>query len=116
MGSLPFYVYSNSVRPYVHLMRSKLAIGIGSVLLIVLPAAGTIGGAFLGHDYASPKEPVCGLFVFPYMLLVGVGATLGLAIGATVGYVAALGLIRWSNRGWVDDDLDGDLRNNWSED
>jgi len=87
-------------------MRSTVAIGVGSVLLIILPTAGAIGGAFLGHDYARPREPVCGLFVFAYLPFVVIAAALGLTIGVAIGFGSALTLIRWANRGWVEVDVD----------
>jgi hypothetical protein len=39
----------------------------------------------------------CGLFVFPLLLATGVGALLGLAAGAGLGWLATLGLFRWTN-------------------
>ena len=78
-------------------MRGKLAVGLATTILILLPAAGTVGAGYAAYQSAKPEEPVGGLFVFPLLGFTVVGALLGLAAGVGAGWVATLGLFRWAN-------------------
>ena len=78
-------------------MRCNIAVGLSTALLILLPAAGIIGVSFAAFQSTRPEGPVCGLYLFPQLLVTGVGALLGLAAGVGAGWLATLGLFRWAN-------------------
>ena len=93
-------------------MRGKVAVGLSTLLLILLPAGGFIVGGYATGGWPEPDGPVCGLYVFPAMIEAGAtalaGAVVGLAAGLGVGWVLTLGLFRWANRcglGEIRDDL-----------
>ena len=79
-------------------MRGKVAVGLSTVLLILLPAGGVVGGGYVAFERTKPEGMDCGLFVLPQLMMTGLGALAGLAAGVGVGWVLALGLIRWANR------------------
>ena len=84
-------------------MRGRVALVLSTALLILLPAGGTAVGGYLAWDWSQPEEPVPWLHVFVRLALVGLGALAGLAAGAGVGWVLALGLFRWANRCRLDE-------------
>jgi hypothetical protein len=79
-------------------MRKYFALALSTLLLIVLPASGLIGGGYLAWEWGKPDGMDCGLFVFPLLMVTGIGALLGLAVGIGIGWVIVLGVIRWANR------------------
>jgi hypothetical protein len=79
-------------------MRKNFALAVSTLLLIVLPAGGVVGGGYAGAEYAKPVGPVCGIYVFPFMMSVGFAALLGLIVGIGTGWMCTLGAIRWANR------------------
>jgi len=77
-------------------MRGRLAVGIATLLLIALPAGGLDGGGFAGYKSTEPTGSVCGLFLYPQMLVIGLGASAGLAAGMGVGWTLTLVVFRWA--------------------
>jgi hypothetical protein len=83
--------------------RSYIAVGLSTALLILLPPAGGLGLGFAAFRSATPEGVVCGLFVYPLMLVTIVGALLGLAAGVGAGWLATLGFFRWANGSGLED-------------
>jgi hypothetical protein len=92
-------------------MRGKVAVGLSALLLILLPVIGLVGGGWLAYERSKPAGLDCGLFVFPLLMMTGVGALAGLAAGVGIGWMLALGLFRWANRCGL-----GEIRNDPSGD
>jgi hypothetical protein len=91
--------------------QGYIAVGLSTALLILLPAAGTIGVGYAAIQWATPEDAHCGLWVFPFSLIIAVGALLGLAAGVGVGWLATLGLFRWANGCGLGEIRDDDFGN-----
>lgn len=78
-------------------MRRWVTVSLSAVLLIALPVAGLVGGGYVVLRSAPPEEPHCGLWVLPLLLGTVFAALAGMAIGAGVAWVLALGLFRRAN-------------------
>src|SRR5262245_19096732 len=78
--------------------RGYFAVGISTTLLILLPAAGTIGAGYATVQWARVENAQCGLWVLPFLVITPIGALIGFAVGVGAGWSAALGLFRWANR------------------
>jgi hypothetical protein len=85
------------------IMRARLALGVSTLLLILLPAGGMVGGGYGGYRWANPTGLDCGLVVFPLLLVTVLGALLGLAVGLATAWLSIFGLARWANRGGLAD-------------
>jgi hypothetical protein len=78
-------------------VRTSMAIGAATALLIVLPATGLVGGSYAGLQWAKPAGSVCGMYAWISLLAIGTGALSGLAVGAGVAWVAVRLVFRWAN-------------------
>src|SRR5262245_44071611 len=77
--------------------QGHIAVGISTALLILLPAAGTIGAGYATIQWATVENAQCGLWVLPFLVIAPIGALIGFAAGVGAGWSAALGLFRWAN-------------------
>jgi len=85
------------------MVRGRIAVGLATALLILLPAGGLVAGGLAAAEWVEPggSEPHCGLFALTLLVEAGskvlAAALAGLAVGLGVGWVLILGLFRWAN-------------------
>ena len=79
-------------------MRGEVAVGLSARLLILLPAAGLVGGGYGADGRTSPEGLDGGRCFLPHLMMTAVGALAGLAAGVGAGWVLARGVFRWANR------------------
>jgi len=79
-------------------MREVVAMMLSVTSLTVLPIGGLVGGAYSAYEWTKPSEPVCGLFVIPQLMIIGLGIIIGFGCGLVIGWYMTLGILRWANR------------------
>ena len=79
-------------------LRSNLAIGLSTSLLVALPFIGAFAGWYLSSIQVRPTGQTCGMYGWIVLSTVSVGTLLGVAAGIGAGWLATLMLIRWANR------------------
>ena len=78
--------------------RGRVAIGVATVLLILLPLAGAAGGLNAGFQWLTSEPRAGGLAaVLVGLVAFSAGGALGFAAGVGVGWLIARGLFRWAN-------------------
>jgi hypothetical protein len=80
--------------------RGRIAVGVATGLLILLPLAGAAGGLYAAYEWLTSGPPAGELAarVIVAMLAYSAGGALGFAAGVGIGWLIARGLFRWANR------------------
>jgi hypothetical protein len=78
--------------------RGRIAVGVATELLILLPLAGAASGVYWAFQLLSAESRVGEwAAVLAAVVVFSVGGLLGFAAGVGVGWVIARGLFRWAN-------------------